>query len=383
MAETPSNPNYVRYAEPSLIQRDLSGLARVYRRNYTKFINYPTENGGHILLVATDGMSDEQLLRAYNILDFYLTDVPGSQYGSDKTAVANAMADNGAVLVLPGGADGDSPIRNRALQGQPLYALEFPTEGSVAYVNNDYEQRDAGLEEIFHMVHDYGIGTKYTEGALQTTYQAEIARATANSLANSLWGNGDSGVKSWISELDQEGSLEQEYIASVLDSYYGYWGGWTEADGGMWDIYVAKIRQDIEQHDPMGAALIPQFLSETITYMARIDPEFSGTFEMSFDASNPYTHKSRYLVNARLLGDLPSGINGNDHDNVLLGNFADNMIDGKGGNDVVQYPVASSEVVITRSATGIQVTGADVGTDSLKNIETLRFFDVDISASSL
>lgn len=381
-ADTASNPHYVQYPEPTMIQRDLSGLDRVYRRNYSKFLAYPTPNGGRILLVATDGMSDEQLLRAYSILDFYLTDVPGSKYGADKTAVANAMGENGAVLVMPGGADGDSPIRESALQGQPLYALEFPTEGSRAYVENDYEQRDAGFEEIFHMVHDTGIGTKHSEGPLKETYQAEIAAATANALALSLWGNGDRDTKRWLDELAQEGSLEQEYIVSALDSYYGYWGAWSEGRGGMWDIYVAKTREDVKRMDPMGAALIPMFLSDNVTYMARIDPGFEGTFTMSFDAAHPYTHKSQYLVNARLLGDKPSGLSGNGHDNILIGNAGDNIIDGLGGQDVVQYDFASSDAQITRSADGVQVTGPGHGTDTLISIETLRFIDQDVPLGS-
>ncbi len=382
-AETPTNSNYVVYPDPSLIQRDLSGLARVYRKNYTKFIAYRTPNGGEIKLVATDGMSDEQLLRAYNILSFYLTDVPGSTWGADKSAVANAMAGNDAVLVMPGGADGDSPISSRALAGQPLYALEFPTEGSRAYIGNDYEQRDAGFEEIFHMVHDTGIGTRYTQGVLNETYQAEIATATAHALRENLWGRGDQGTKDWVAELEQEGSLEQEYIASVLDSYYGLWGAWTEEPGGMWGIYAAKTRDEVRQMDPMGAALVPAFLSDTVTYMARIDPGFAGTFEMSFDPKQPYTHKSQYLVNARLLGDLPSGLRGNDHDNILMGNAADNLIDGKGGTDVVQFGFASTMASIARTPQGVSVSGPENGTDLLQGIEILRFTDRDIPVSGL
>lgn len=380
VAHSISNPNYASYPDKGLIQRDLSELARVYRRNYTKFIAYPTPNGGHVYLVATDGMSDEQLLRAYNILDFYLTNVPGSQYGADKSSVANAMADNGAVLVLPGGADGESPTPNRALAGQPLYALEFPTEGSVAYINNDFDQRDAGFEEIFHLVHDYGIGTKYTPGVLQQTYQAEISTAMQNGLDSKLWGD-DPRAKDWIAELAAEGSLEQEYIASVLDSYYGYWGAWTEAPGGMWGIYAAKTREELRRVDPMGAALVPQFLSEELTYMARIDPAFEGIFDMSFDASKPYTHKSQYLTNVRLLGDNPSGIEGNSFDNIFIGNTAANVIDGKAGHDVVQFSGASSDynVETTGVVTTVRSLGDPNNVDHLSNIEVLRFTDKDIA----
>ena len=381
-AESRANPNFVSYPEPSLIRRDLSGFKRVVRRNYDKFIAYRTPNGGTIPLLATDGFSDEQLLRAYNILDYFLTDAPGAKYGADKSAVADAMAENGARMVLPGGSDGKSPIPEDALVGQPLYALEFPVEGSVPYITNDYRRRDAGFEEIFHLVHDYGIGTKYTDGALKDSFQPEVAAATAAALESGRWGIGGRDVRGWLAELRAEGSLQQEYLAAVLDSYFGYWAGWKDGPGGMWGVYVAKTREDVCRLDPGGAALIDRFLSGTVTYMARIDPAFTGSFKMHFDASAPYTHKSRYLVNARLTGDLPSGLSANDHDNVLIGNAGDNTIDGMGGADVVQYDLNASEATIARTATGLRVEGPGIGTDTLRNIEILRFRDRDIATDA-
>jgi len=374
-----TNPSYVIYPDLSLIQRGLSPLPRVLRRNYDKYISYRTPNGGSVPLVATDDVSDEQLLRAYNILDFYLTDVPGSQYGSDKSAVANAMAANGAVLVMPGGSDGDSTVWPWALAGQPLYQLEFPVEGSPAYLSNDYQQRDAGFEEIFHMVHDYGIGTKLSDGALKDSYQVELAEATNSAFDEGRWAaTPDAGTKEWIEELRAEGSLQQEYIASVIDSFYGLWGPWDEGPGGMWGIYIGKTRAEVERLDPLGAAVLQKFLPDQITYMARIDPSFEGTFEMSFNADQPYTHKSQYLLNARLLGDLPSSLLGNAHDNVIMGNGANNTLDGADGFDVVQYGFASGQAIISNVDGIVTVDSETGGRDTLRNIEAIRFTDKDI-----
>lgn len=47
--------------------------------------------------------------------------------------------------------------------------------------------------------------------------------------------------------MSREGSLEQEYIVSVIDSYYGLWEPWTEGTGGMWGSYVAKTRYEIAE----------------------------------------------------------------------------------------------------------------------------------------
>ena len=76
---------------------------------------------------------------------------------SNKSAVANKMADNGAILMLLNGVD-DGTNSAAELDGQPLYYGEMQVEGSDWYMQQNYEHRDASYEEILHLVHDYGIG---------------------------------------------------------------------------------------------------------------------------------------------------------------------------------------------------------------------------------
>ncbi len=376
------NPHYIQYPEPEMIRHDIWELPVEYQNHYSKFITYITPDGGSILIVANRLITDEQLLRAYNILGFYLTDFPGSEYGFDKTSIANAMAANGAVLVMPDGADGESNTPEDALYGQPLYQLEFPVEGSLSYITNDFDERDAGFEEIFHMVHDMGIGTRIFTNDVCQQFQQKITFAMQNSLNNNLWGR---GAADWVEELRAEGSLEQEYIASVIDSYYGLWGMWNEGDGGMWGVYAAKNREEIARLDPLGDAVLCKFLPSMISYMARIDPDFSGTFTMRYDEDKPYTHKSQYLLNARLLGTLPSGIDGNSHDNIFMGNTAPNTINGREGVDVVQYTKAFEEYTIIQEEQKIIVIDKSnpFDVDELIDVEILRFTDIDVSVSNL
>lgn len=103
--------------------------------------------------------------------------------------IANAMANNGAMLMMPNGADGESKIPDHALTGQPLYQKETPTTGGDWYVTNNYEHRDAAYEEILHMVHDYGIGTVNSPGA-RPALQKEIYKATMAALPKNKadWG---------------------------------------------------------------------------------------------------------------------------------------------------------------------------------------------------
>lgn len=117
--------------------------------------------------------------------------------------------------------------------------------------------------------------------------------------------------------------------------------------------------------------------------MARISPDFIGTFTMSFDSALGYTHKSQHLINARLTGDKKSDLTGNQASNILMGNSNNNTLDGLGGTDVVQLSGALDEYEINFDNEDVIVKdlkGRD-GVDRLKNIEILRFKDIDYDIS--
>ncbi len=323
-------------------------------------------DGQRVMRFAIGGdVSDAQVERIVRLTRFYLQDVPGSTYGADKSSVRSTLATNNATMVIPNGAHVEG--NDIGLRGQELYANEVAAEGSDWYVTNNFEHRDAAMEEIFHQIHDVGIGTS-EPGALPD-YQAELL-ARADSTTGTVWGIGS---PDWISELRDEGSLAQEYIAAIIDSWYGLWGPFEE-QGGMWGTYVAKTRADVEAKDPEGAALLKAFLPDTLEYEAYLDGQFSGTFSLAFDEAEPYTHKSQYLRGARLTGSNNAGISGNDLDNTLRGNEGDNVLDGGAGADTAIYCSGQSEYTVTTDGPATTVSGPD-GTDTLINIETIAFID--------
>ena len=379
------NENYTHYVGPEAIVRNKKGLKGLYKLYYDKHIAYTAPNGKPIHIVAHKSISDEQVLRAYNLLAFYLE----SDNGYDMEAVANKLADSNQKLVMAEGADGQSKTPAFALLGQPLYQAETPTDGGKWFIENDYSHRDAAFEEILHFVHDYGIGTKSSPGALDQVQKA-IYAATMNALPKdkSQWGQvGLWGLNSrdWLLELEKEGSLEQEYLASVVDSYYGLWSSFQENEGGMWGIYTSKDRAAIKENDPMGYALVESLLPKYITYMVRLDPSFKGTFKMSLDPDEPYTYKSQYFVKARLTGDVDSNLMGNDQDNILMGNHGNNTLDGQGGYNVVQFQGASGEYDLVFEGQDLLVKSikGQEGHDRLKNIQVLRFTDKDVLVKDL
>ncbi len=379
------NANYVDYVQPSDIVKDTKNIGSKYKKYYVKYLDYMAPNGKPIRIVAANKVSDEQMLKAYNVLSFYLTD-----YGKyKKQNIANSMANKGAVLVMPNGADGDGKTPDDALAGQPLYQMEVPTAGSKWYQENDYKHRDAAYEEIFHMVHDYGIGTTSNPAAepklakqIKTGLDSVLPKAKKDWGNKGIWGLGS---REWILSLAKEKSLEQEYVVSGIDSYYGLWEAYTESDKGMWGMYVPKNRAAVKAKDPHVYQIITSFMPENFTYMERIDSNFAGVFQMSLDPKKPYTYKSQYLQNARLTGKNNSALVGNDLDNILLGNAGSNQLDGGKGNDVVQFSGAFDEYKISKSGNKLVVTDTKNrdGKDTLTKVEILRFTDMDVLVSSI
>jgi len=293
--------------------------------------------------------------------------VEGAEFGSNKGAIANKMAENNATLTLLNGRDDGS--NNVDVDGQPLYEEEIQVEGHAWYVNQQFDNhRDATYEEILHLVHDYGIGVDGSNSnpGAAPDFQTAIRAAQKNALDNQLWGI---GASEWISELSNENSLSQEYLAALIDVYYGLWGAWSES-AGMWGIYVAKTRADIPIKDPMGQVLLGRkFFHPYLTYNARIDKGFTGTFSLKFDTSIPYTHHSRYLKNITLLGENDTKVRVNELNNDITGNEGMNTVIFSG--NAAEYEVRKSETTTTILD---NMANRD-GENTLRNIEQIQFAD--------
>jgi hypothetical protein len=337
---------------------------------FVKYTEVVAPNGKSIPIIAQKGVQDIAVARCRNLLKFYLTDVPNSKYGSDKSKIANAMANNHAMLMMPEGNHREG--REPAIDAQPQYEYETPVEGSSWYLQNDWNHRDAAFEEIFHLLHDTGIGT-HLPGEIPQ-YQKEIKAEAIKSLSDGRWGIPvDPHVHDWIEKLREEDSLAQEYIAAVIDSYYGLWAAFDENPGGMWGIYIAKTRSEIKAKDPNGLALIEAFLPPMMVgYESLVDANFRGTFSLQLNEELPYTHKSQYYVDVTLTGSKDTHVLGNSANNTIKGNKGNNTINGDNGIDTVIFQGKKNEYKISGNIVKDTVDGRD-GTDTLISIEVMQF----------
>jgi major membrane immunogen (membrane-anchored lipoprotein) len=358
---------------PEELGKTLNGL-------FSKYTKHIAPNGKPIHIFAQSGVSDLQVARAREILKYHLTDAPGTQYGHDKTALANRMADVRATLIYT-----DTEIKSFAMRPilrgselrlQDLYATESPVEGSYEYIHNKARpgqrfSRDASYEEIMHLVHDKGLEDVLPE------YHQEIVEAEKASVEAGIYNYGR--------------LAPHEYIITGFDIYFGLWDHNPQGDGKSFgDEYPFHTKEQMKEGDPALYDLVEKFWPKYLTYNAYIDSSFEGTFSLVRDENNPYTFKSQYLVNIILTGENDTNILGNDLDNQLTGNDGNNMFTGGKGNDVIkggagedtaQFSGNSSEYKITKSNGKIIVTDTVSdrdGTDELTEIEILKFKDKEV-----
>jgi hypothetical protein len=331
---TSTSPNGV-VPLPKELGKTLNGLL-------SKYTKHLAPNGKPIHIFAQAGVSDLQVVRAREILKYHLTDAPGTQYGHDKTAIANRMADVRATLIYT-----DPEIKSFALRPilrsselrmQDLYATESPVEGSYEYIHNKARPgktftRDASYEEIMHLVHDKGLKDVLPE------FHQEIVEAEK------------AAVKAGIYLYGRP--APEEYIITGFDIYFGLWEHNPQGDGKSFgNEYPFHTKAEMKAGDPALYELVEKFWPRYLTYDAYIDPSFEGTFSTVLDKDMEYTFKSQYLVNIILTGKNNSNILGNDQDNRLTGNDGNNLIIGGTGNDMIggeQVKIRQSFLATTRN----------------------------------
>lgn len=363
-------------------------VPQAIRDVFVKYTKIYAPNGKPIHILAQDAWTDDQIKKGRNVLEFILTDFPGSEYGNDKSAIANAMADRKATMVF----FNTEPDMRKAFRGplrgttdlsmQDLRANECPAEGDDDYMN--HVTRDASFEEIWHLVHDYGVKQVHPEMI------AEMRKANDKAA--------EKGWRAWPE--DEPDEHPNEYVGVLIDNYYDLWTVRPKLYEGR-DIapedvpegqshfgrYFAGSRARMKEQDPAGYALMEKFFPPFLTYTPELPEYFKGTFSLTFDEALAYTFKSQHLVNVTLTGPNNSDLIGNAYDNVLTGNAGDNVLTGGRGNDIIDggegkdtavFSGPRSDYIIriyngdTKITDGI--TGRD-GEDSLKNIEVLKFRD--------
>ena len=156
-----------------------------------------------------------------------------------------------------------------------------------------------------------------SEMCIRDRYQDEIAALTAANLATNIIKSNEIEPQELEEEAAGESGVSNEYIATVIDAYYGLWDavlGWEDTWGG----YDPRNRMQVANQDPDGLELVEKFLPPYLNQVFSLDPTFSGTFKMNLTPGELYTNRSRYLRWLRLTGDNPIRVEGNGQDNIFF-----------------------------------------------------------------
>ena len=293
---------------------------------FSKYARVTAPNGKSINILIQDGVSDAQVIHSRRIIESYLKNVPNTQYGADKTSVANTLGNNNATLILMKDdaafeqlttLANERKLRQAGLNAsQDLRGTEIILPGSAEELQRD-RVRDASYEEIIHFVQDHGITPALP------AMQEELNQALNNALQNNFYQPPSD---------ESRDSYSQEYLALGLESYYGIWANDPSgmANGGE---YQFNTREALQSGDPALYNLIEKYFPQYHTHLQDIDSSFQGTYSLSLDAQQPYTTTAQYLTKAALTGQNNSNLTGNEQANVLQGNTGNNRLRGKSGND--------------------------------------------------
>ena len=360
----------------------------VFHKYFDRYAYVPTPDGRRIHFLVSSGWTRDQIKHGLNVMEHLLADHAGSVYGDDKSGIAAAMANRKATMVF---FDDEPDMRQAMSEGLPdatdlsmqdLRANECPAPGDADYMG--HVTRDAAYEEIWHLIHDYGI---------KPTLPEMIAEMRA--------ANDAAATKGWYAwPRDVPDDHPNEYVGALIDNYYDLWtvpptvyeGRDIEPDEipegfSHFGQYFAGSRASMPEKDPLGYALVTGFVGPHLTYTPELPLDFTGAFSMTFDPEVRYTMKTRHLRNVALTGAGDANLRGNAHDNVLTGNAGANRLEGGGGNDVLDGGEGSDTAIFSGPAADYEVATAEDGVtvsdsqtdrdgvDTLRGVESLQFSD--------
>jgi len=319
-----------------------------------RYTHIEAPNGDHIQFLIQDDFSEEKVIYVKNILSSFLLDIPGSQWGSNKSPIANSIASNNAILFLLNSEEEyENPnfeaLLDAGVKGQDLLATEVFPEGVYEY--NQSVVRSAVYEEVLHFIHVYGIQPS------SPWLQSELLEAMNIAIENNYY--------SPLNDLPFE-DYDEEYLAMGLECYFGLWAHNPLGNGYSGDNeYAFNTRDQMEQGDIRLYNIIKGFFGGNFLYTPVLPVQFNGSFSLSYDPQEIYTHKSQYLKNIKSSGFQNLSIHGNELDNSIFGNHSDNQFFGMEGNDFINGMLGIDRSIYTGQRDEYIIIPPDLDLDSM------------------
>ncbi|GJM19878.1 MAG: hypothetical protein DHS20C14_20910 [Phycisphaeraceae bacterium] len=336
-----------------------------------------THQGDPIHILVQRGVPPLSVRQLRSALQEVLAPVPGSTLGADKRAVAQALADKPAVLMIFRSQASVPQWRPGSLAGTKLSGMALLSDQVLLEGDPNAGEPgnpDEALAAAVRLTYEFGIADAMPD------FAERMERATQDAI--------DRGVLdgSRLGELTIR-QLAAIHLSTALEVSYGMWDG---APGAARGLYAPTTRAQLAELDPATADLINAFFAPHRIGERFVWPGFTGTY--SLDPARVPAHRAwrSLIANLTLTGRLPVTIEGNALNNRFVGNVGDNTLVGLAGDDVLIGGEGLDRAVYRGGIAEyhIEIEGELVfvidlapdrdGSDVLKSVELLRFADAEI-----
>ncbi|MEQ8769419.1 MAG: hypothetical protein RIB60_02800 [Phycisphaerales bacterium] len=370
-------PDLNTKSEPDGIVKLPSSTARPILRVFERGTLIRSADGDPIHILAQRGVSPLVIRQVRSALKEVLSPVPDSPWGADKRAVAQALADQPAVLMIFRSDESVPEWRPGTLAGTKLSGMALLADR--VYLEGDPRtdvpgNPDEALAAAVRLVYEFGIADAMPE------FAERLERATQDAMRRGVLNAG-------AFEGHTTRQIAAIHLATALEVSYGMWQG---ADGAARGFYAPTTASELAALDPAVADLVHQFFLPYRPGERFVWPGFNGAYSLDSHAAPAHAPRRSRIANLTLVGRLDASLEGNALDNRLAGNAGDNTFRGLGGDDVILGDKGFDTAVYRGFVDEyhVEIEGDLVfvidlapnrdGSDVLRDVELLRFADAEI-----
>ncbi|WP_269611906.1 DUF4214 domain-containing protein [Prochlorococcus marinus] len=323
-----------------------------------------------VKIYATSTTLDSDIQHAASVMAEYLDNNGDGKV--DDSAVINAMVQNKATLVMFKDEAEQESSNLSALEGselnfQNLWGAETIPNGAAS------GQFDASLEEVLHLITDYGYVKAYPAAfGLSSSLLTEAMDVARGGNFQEIPSTYPSGA--WYTYYD----TTSDYATQATE--YLYWGLTSILGGQDFNGRLDSIKDEWTLN-----TLEKVQATDTKLYSLLTDSQYKlPTILPNGDYSVPSQSTFTKTLTVNDLNEL-IGTTGKD---TITSTSKTDFLDGGTGSDTSVYSGKFSDYAFTRGTNTLEIadqrtTGTTDGTDTLKNIEYIQFSDQTVEESKV
>jgi Ca2+-binding RTX toxin-like protein len=289
----------------------------------------------------------------------------------------------------------DGPVLRPELDSRSFTVMSYSADPGDTRTRFSYEPTTPMVLDILAMQHLYGANTDWQSGHTAHAFRGD---ATYH---QTLWDGGGVDTLSYTSALGGTIDLREGHgsalgqpvwvlgadgrqVDTVFNVYIAYGAVIENATGGTGNDHITgNAAANVINGGPGADTLVGGDGSDTyhVDHMGDVVTESNrsagvGGTDLVMSTLSAFTLGAN-VENGRIATSRTADMTGNALANKIIAGSGNNVIDGRGGTDTVDYALAASAVTVDLGTRVAQATGGS-GTDTLISVENIggsRFDD--------